>query len=111
MSLKRGIRCFLEDIDPVILTRGKDYYRSKRVKRIDWEESHAAAEVSGREKEPYLVELNFSENGEVKDWSCDCPMIGDLCVNTQWRRCWLSKQTRLKTLEKKPRAKKQIFGR
>lgn len=73
MSLKPGIRRFLSDIDPVILARGEDYYRSGRVESVVWEENHAAAEVSGSEEEPYLAELDFSDSGEVEDWSCSCP--------------------------------------
>lgn len=30
-------------------------------------------EVSGSEEEPYLVDLDFSEDGELENWSCDCP--------------------------------------
>lgn len=83
MSLERGIRSFLNDVDPVILARGDDYYRSGQVESIDWEENHVTAEVSGSEEEPYLVELDFSEDGEVEDWSCDCPYDwGPVCKHT-----------------------------
>ena len=41
------------------------------------------AEVSGSEEAPYLVELDFSEEGEVEDWSCDCPYEwGPVCKHT-----------------------------
>lgn len=44
---------------------------------------HVMAEVSGSEDESYLVELDFSEDGEVEDWSCDCPYDwGDVCKHT-----------------------------
>ena len=83
MSLEHGIRCFLDDVDPVILARGEDYYRSRQVVRIDWDENHATAEVSGSEEEPYLVELDFSKDGEVGEWSCDCPYEwGPVCKHT-----------------------------
>lgn len=64
---------FLDDIAPQILTRGEDYYRSGQVESIYWEGNHVTAEVSGSEEEPYLVELDFSEDGKLEDWSCDCP--------------------------------------
>lgn len=73
MSLERRIRHFLDDVDPVILARGEHYFYSGQVENIDWEENHVIAEVSGSTEEPYLVELDFSEGGEVEDWSCNCP--------------------------------------
>lgn len=83
MSLERGIRRFLDDVDPVILARGEEYYHSGRVESVDWEENHATAEVSGSEEEPYLVELDFSEDGAVEECSCDCPYDwGPVCKHT-----------------------------
>lgn len=73
MSLKDGIRRFLDGVDPKILTRGEDYYRSGQVESVCREGNHVTAEVSGSEEELYLVELDFSEGGELGDWSCDCP--------------------------------------
>ena len=41
------------------------------------------AEVSGSEEEPYLVDLDFSEDGELEDWFCDCPYDwGPVCKHT-----------------------------
>ena len=83
MSLKHEIRYFLDGVDPVIMARGEDYYRSGQVKCIDWEERHVTAEVSGSEEDPYLVELEFSEDGELEHWSCDCPYDwGPVCKHT-----------------------------
>lgn len=73
MSLKTGIQRFLGDVDPKILAHGEDYYRSGQVENVEWDGGHVTAEVSGSEENPYLVELDFSEDGEVEDWSCDCP--------------------------------------
>lgn len=73
MSLKIGIQRFLDEVDPTILTRGEDYYRSGQVENVERNGGHVTAEVSGSEEAPYLVELDFSEGGEVEDWSCDCP--------------------------------------
>lgn len=83
MSLKSGIQRFLDDIAPQILARGEDYYCSGQVESIDWEGSHVTAEVSGSEEESYLVDLDFSEDGELEDWSCDCPYDwGPVCKHT-----------------------------
>ncbi len=41
------------------------------------------AEVSDSEEEPYLVDLDFSEDGELEDWFCDCPYDwGPVCKHT-----------------------------
>lgn len=83
MSLRDEIRQFLDKIDPKILARGKDYFRSGRVEHIEWDDEWVTAEVSGSEEEPYLVEISLSENGEIEDWSCDCPYDwGDVCKHT-----------------------------
>ena len=72
-SLYDGIQRFLDDVDPVILSRGQDYYRQGYVESIDYDNGLVTAEVSGSEVEPYLVEINFDEYGEVEAWECDCP--------------------------------------
>lgn len=73
MFLESGIQHFFEDVESKIYHRGEDYYRSGHVESIDWNGSHVTAEVSGSEEEPYLVELDFSADGEIEGWSCDCP--------------------------------------
>ena len=73
MSINSEIQRFLNDVDSKIFRRGLDYYRSGMVECIDWDGSHATAEVCGSEEDPYLVEVDFSEDSEVEDWSCDCP--------------------------------------
>ena len=41
------------------------------------------AEVSGSEDEPYLVDIDFDEDGEVEAWNCDCPYDwGPVCKHT-----------------------------
>lgn len=83
MSLKIGIQRFLDEVDPTILARGEDYYRSEQVENVERDGGHVTAEVSGSEEDPYLVELDFSEDGEVEDWSCDCPFDwGPVCKHT-----------------------------
>ena len=83
MSLIIGIQRFLDEVDPTILTRGGDYYRSGQVENVERDGGHVTAEVSGSEEYPYQVELEFSEGGEVEDWSCDCPYDrGPVCKHT-----------------------------
>jgi len=83
MFFQDGIQRFLDGIDRKILARGTDYYRSGMVERIDCDGSCVTAEVSGSEEDPYLVEIDFSADGEVEDWSCDCPYEwGPVCKHT-----------------------------
>lgn len=83
MSLKTGIQRFLDDVDPKILARGEDYYRSGQVENVERDGGHVTAEVFGCEEKPYLVELDVSEDGEVEGWSCDCPYDwGPVCKHT-----------------------------
>lgn len=35
MSLERGSRCFLDEVDPIILARGEKHYHSRQVVSID----------------------------------------------------------------------------
>lgn len=80
MSQRDGIQRFLDDIDPKILARGRDYYHSGQVEGIEWDGGHVTAEVSGSDVDPYQVEIDFTADGEVADWSCDCPYDwGDVC--------------------------------
>ena len=82
-SLYDGIQRFLDDVDPVIFSRGQEYYRHKHVESVDYDEGHVTAEVSGSEYEPYLVEIDFDEYGEVEAWECDCPYDwGPVCKHT-----------------------------
>ena len=67
MPFQRGIWQFLANVDATILSREEDYYRAGQVERIGWEENHVTAEASGNEEVPQLVELDFSEDGEIED--------------------------------------------
>ena len=83
VSAQDGIQRFLDDVDPVILSRGQDYYHRGHVESIEYDEGHVTAEVSGSEDEPYLVDIDFDEGGEVEAWECDCPYDwGPVCKHT-----------------------------
>ena len=95
MSLSNGIQQFLAGVDPVILSRGQDYFRSGNVESIEWDDLHMTAEVSGNEDEPYLVDIDFNEDGEVEAWECDCPYD-----------CWPSRRSR-----RKKRLRREMQGK
>ena len=83
VSAQDGIQRFLDDVDPVILSRGQDYYHRGHVESIEYDEGHVTAEVSGSEGEPYMVDIDFDEDGEVEAWDCDCPYDwGPVCKHT-----------------------------
>ena len=83
MVLYNGIQRFLDEVDPVILSRGQNYFHWGHVESIDYEDGHVTAEVSGSEDEPYLVDIDFDEDGEVEAWNCDCPYDwGPVCKHT-----------------------------
>lgn len=69
--LTDGIQRFLDQVDPKILARGQDYFRSGRVKRWALENGHVTAEVSGSGL--YRVELELSPKGAVSGCFCTCP--------------------------------------
>lgn len=83
MVTQDGIQRFLDSVNPVILSRGQDYYRRGHMESIAYEDGHVTTEVSGSEDEPYLVDIDFSEDGEVEAWDCDCPYDwGPVCKHT-----------------------------
>lgn len=83
MSLQDKLQQFLDELDPKILERGKEYFYSGRVAYLERNETCVSAEVSGSEEEPYQVEINLSETGKVRDWYCDCPYDwGPVCKHT-----------------------------
>lgn len=80
---KESINQFLEDIEPQILSRGREYYRSGQIEALELDGLHVTAEVSGSGDRPYQVEIEFSEDGDITDWFCDCPYDwGDVCKHT-----------------------------
>lgn len=109
MPLRDGIQRFLDGIDPKILARGRDYYRSGQIESIDWDVSHVTAEVSGSDVEPYLVKINFTEDGRIADWTCDCPYDwGDVCKHTAAALLVIQQETEELPPEKKKREKVSI---
>lgn len=105
MDTHDGIQRFLDDVDPVVLSRGQDYYRRGYVESIDYGEGHVTAEVSGSEDEPYLVDIAFDEDGEV-----EARMTGGRCASTRWRRCWPFRRNRRKNDPRKQLQRNPRFG-
>jgi len=69
---------FEEYIDEKILKRGESYFKNGHVGEIE-EISSGIFKVIVEGSEDYLVELTV-ENGEVKDFFCDCPYdAGPVC--------------------------------
>lgn len=83
MSPRDKLQQFLDELDPKILERGEEYFYSGRVVCLEWNETCVSAEVSGSEAEPYQVEIDLSETGEIEDWYCGCPYDwGPVCKHT-----------------------------
>lgn len=83
MSPWDKLQQFLDELEPKILERGKEYFYSGRIACLEWNETCVSAEVSGSEAEPYQVEIDLSETGEIEDWYCDCPYNwGPVCKHT-----------------------------
>lgn len=83
MGAGNGIQRFLDGVDPVILSRGQDYFRRGYVESVEYDNGHVTVEVSGSEDEPYLVDIDFDENGGGERWDCDCPYDwGPVCKHT-----------------------------
>ncbi len=69
---------FEEQISPLILQRGRDYYNDGLVTDLEEISDNVwSAEVSG--SEDYLVEVSLSGKNEINDFSCGCPYDGPVC--------------------------------
>jgi hypothetical protein len=70
---------FEEQISSVILDRGRDYFESGYVTGLqqlstgEW-----VAEIEGNYGN-YNVEINLDDNGNIGDYSCNCPFDGPVC--------------------------------
>lgn len=83
MSRQDKIQQFLEMADPKILNRGANYFHAGHVENMEQNGNLVTAEVAGSEAEPYQVEIDLAENGEIESWYCDCPYdIGSVCKHT-----------------------------
>lgn len=60
--------------DPVILSRGKDYYEENRILDIWYQQDLITAYVYG--SEIYRVKIRVDDN-ELNDFSCSCPYSSD----------------------------------
>ncbi|GLU51128.1 SWIM zinc finger family protein [Dyadobacter frigoris] len=73
-----NLRNFHQQISPIILQRGKDYYNEGAVINLEEEENGLwNADVEG--SEVYTVEVQLGESGEIDTFFCDCPHDADVC--------------------------------
>lgn len=73
MTLKN----FEDNIPPVILERGYNYFTKNRVLSLEEDEKGLwVAEVEGTEN--YYVSLEIKGN-KIQHWDCDCPFEGEIC--------------------------------
>ncbi len=71
------LKDFEENIDPVILERGYDYFVNMHVTSLEEDEKGLwFAEVEGTDN--YIVNIEIKRS-KIKHWYCDCPFEGDIC--------------------------------
>ena len=96
---------FEKYINSTILKRGCNYFNDGHVGELDEDDNFWTAEVYG--SEDYLVEITLNEQGEISDYSCDCPYDGALCKHVA-AVCYAireEKAKRMKTSSAKESAK------
>ncbi len=59
--------------------KGLDYYNSKRVKSVSFNEDMLLFDASVIGTRPYNVQIQFDKKGLLKDYSCTCPNFSDSC--------------------------------
>lgn len=74
---------FENEIDPVILERGRKYYQNRNVRSLSEIKKNVwAAEVEGS-YDNYEVEIKIGENAEIQYWECNCPYEhGEICKHS-----------------------------
>jgi SNF2 family DNA or RNA helicase len=58
---------------PIKFKKGVEYYRSKRVKSVSFNEDMLLFDASVIGTHPYNVQIQFDKDGHLKDYSCSCP--------------------------------------
>lgn len=62
---------------PIKFNRGLDYYKSKRVRSVSFNEDMFLFDASVIGMHPYNVQIQFDKNGDLKDYSCTCHDFSD----------------------------------
>ncbi len=57
---------------PIKFNRGLDYYKSKRVRSVSFNEDMFLFDASVIGTHPYNVQIQFDKSGDLKDYSCTC---------------------------------------
>jgi hypothetical protein len=99
---------FEQRINPVILKRGRDYFNGGLVGELEEEHNLWTADVYGSEN--YLVEITLNNEGEICNYTCDCPYDGDVCKHVA-AVCYAIREEKAKQkpTEKSAKPKKNTF--
>jgi hypothetical protein len=74
-----NISNFIKQVPSDIYHRGKDYYENGNVSDLqNLDNGRWIAEVEGN-YDDYNVEITLDDQGNIKDFECDCPYEGDIC--------------------------------
>ena len=57
---------------PLKFNKGLDYYKSKRIKSVSFNEDMLLFDASVIGTRPYNVQIQFNKGGHLKDYSCTC---------------------------------------
>ena len=72
-----NLKNFQQEISPLILQRGKDYYNEGAVNNLEEEGGLWTANVEG--SEIYSVEVELSDHNEIESYLCNYPHDADVC--------------------------------
>lgn len=106
---------FENQIDPVILKRGKEYFNNDSVEFLEEiKEGYWTANILGTEE--YTIEIQIGSKESIKQYSCDCPYdYGDICKHIVAVLYAISKEKNIDILpkstniEKTPKQRKPTF--
>lgn len=98
-----NLQNFQQEISPLILQRGKEYFNEGAVSILEEDENGIwCAEVEG--SEIYSVEVELSGSDEIEGYSCDCPHDADVCKHIV--AVFYELKNRVETIPLKPEKKK-----
>ena len=62
---------------PMRINKGFDYYKTKRIRSVSYNEDMYLFDASVLGTRPYNVQVQFDKNGNLKDYSCTCRDFSD----------------------------------
>lgn len=98
---------FENQIDSVILKRGKEYFNNDSVEFLEEvKKGYWTANVSGTEE--YTIEIQLGSNDSIKKCFCDCPYdYGDICKHIVAVLCAISGEKDIDITPKSANKKKE----